>query len=722
MTISAYFQDAIDLVDNTKILNYVIDPTYDNLEYSVSGLTIAGGSDTACSIGASALLDEMNFRFYAPEESFWKLPGSINESIIISKTKNWIPAVNTFLVYGHSWDGTNLPSRDLLGDRYEKWSTLVGVNIDAWPGGHRWNNVITNSPVFFDANPSYLRTIPSGPQTFSLDTLFDTPDWDVLVEYCAAFLLSEGLNEFDQTNFDPVDGDDNISDHVFPFSQDVALKMRVGTDAIGGLPAQAAVPNATVGVYAYAGHRLPPSLPYTPGVYTQVTLAYNSTGLTLQELVEQHGELADGIAIRAYMDTQVWSAGRPGNSGKNDYLNQFDGYQAAGALSVNSEFTANWLVNIVVARAHVLKFRSGTVNWDSLIVEIVNDIFDGDNKVIELLTRWSDPSELFHKWLLSDSFVIVDQMQNSWYKTYFQQLLTIHYQYFRVENYLDYGIVRDPGQPGDTFADEVSKMLGWVTAVRDDDFMHSYALIRQEANTALNDYPELKFDASPEPDWFTNGIKPDNTDWTAAYAAILLETDRREELSESDLVMMQVSPVTAPSVNTDVCQKISSEEGIARYAIIGPAQVQVEDRSEEETFLVNFESGLHFYIPPPNSLLSWTIGQVFMIVFPEVRKDPDSDNKNTWLYIPSFSENEVELDVDVRWAFFDEEATRKDWLPGTPFPDLGPGQVAVDNTNTRGKLTSVNCGPYLSPLPNYALVSNSLADFENKKSRIKVSI
>jgi hypothetical protein len=109
-----------------------------------------------------------------------------------------------------------------------------------------------------------------------------------------------------------------------------------------------------------------------------------------------------------------------------------------------------------------------------------------------------------------------------------------------------------------------------------------------------------------------------------------------------------------------------------------------------------------------------------MRIFPGVRKDPDPQGRNHWMYVPSFSADEVDLDVDVRWAFYDEDPVRKDWSPGVPFADLGPGQVAVDNVNTRGTMTSVNCGPYLSPSPYFALVSLSLAETEGRRSRIRV--
>ena len=78
------------------------------------------------------------------------------------------------------------------------------------------------------------------------------------------------------------------------------------------------------------------------------------------------------------------------------------------------------------------------------------------------------------------------------------------------------------------------------------------------------------------------------------------------------------------------------------------------------------------------------------------------------------------MEAASRWAFFDESPVRKDFVPGVSFPDLGPGQVCVDNVNTRGDLMNNNCNRYLSPSPYVALVPAALARREGLSSRIRI--
>lgn len=725
MAIATYFQEAIDLVAPHKHLSFVVDGTYAPLEWSYSGLEVRGGSDLACGIGAAALLDDMGFRFYAPQPRFWKLPAEVPEDRVQARGTNWIPSARTFLVYGHSWAGTNAASRDFLNDAYARWASLNSVDLAGYPAGHRWKNVIDSNPSFFAAHPQLLRPLGLA-QTFALDQISGTSDWALLAEFCAAFLLAEGLNEFSRTHFDPVDGDDNASDLVYPFCLDVVTRMRAGTGAIGGLPAQAGAPGAQIGVYAYAGHRLPPLAPYKPGVYTQVALAFNATGLTYLDLIQQHGALADAIAIREYMDTQVWTDGKPCLNARNKrgYLDRYDDFQAAGVREVNSEFTANWLVNMVLGRAHVLKFRTGKADFAAIIDELVADIFDGDPAVADLYTLWTDPVERYHKWSLRRAFELVANMAEGWYKEEFRQLMTIYYQYHRCDNAAEYGIVRAPGQPSDTFEAEISKLLSWVTALRDSDTLHSYALVRQEANAALDDYPHLKFNAVPEPAWFATPVVPQLADFDAAFAAIVAETYRDAALDGSDLVLRLVVPTASPETSVMVshlpAMAYKSDDGVSVYLVVGPSKVTVTETLSGEVSHMTFGPGLHGFDLPGGQTVTWDGGLVFMDTFPFVRKDPDGTGRCHWLYVPETVAGAVDLEASSRWSFYDEASARKDWMPGSFYPDLGPGQVAVDNINTRGQVSNGNCNRYLSPRADVALMTRTMARRAGPVSTIRI--
>lgn len=109
-----------------------------------------------------------------------------------------------------------------------------------------------------------------------------------------------------------------------------------------------------------------------------------------------------------------------------------------------------------------------------------------------------------------------------------------------------------------------------------------------------------------------------------------------------------------------------------------------------------------------------------MDTFPFVRKDPDGTTRNHWLYVPATVAGAVELSAGSRWSFYDASASRKDWTPTALFPDLGPGQVAVDNINTRGPLTNSNCNRYLSPRADLALMTRTMARRAGPVSTIRI--
>ena len=774
MAVSSAYQDIVDLVDDTKTLVFVVDAeNYGPLEFSYDGLTVTGGTEHACAIGARDLLDEMGLRVYTPktaaygrsDSSYRKLPASIPTDLTRPKGTNWIPNVRSFLGYNNQWSFSNADSRPILDDAFDVFGDLTGTRLQAYPAGHGWPNVIESNlkddpedpDEWFDENFHLLKVHKveaSGPvYTFDLEKLTlpgYEDDYAKLVNFCAAYKLenSEGQHAWDtfrHTNFDPVDGDQHSSDLVYPFTQAVVARMRSGTDPVmlgGGVHIAAldGEPRTELGLYAYAGHRLPPAKNYGPGVITGQAFGFNQTGLTYLELYEGHSLKNGGqMTVREYFDAQVWNKGQPLANGraKKYYFERLNPFQALGCLEVNGENTANWLVNLPMNRALVLKCRTGeAVDWDALIDEIAADIFDDDPKVKELYHYWMDPVERFHKWSLRKSFDIVSEMADSWYKTDFERLLTIHYQYYRIQNLDAYGIVRNPGEPDDTFADEISKLLAWVTAVREDEILHSYALVRQEANAKLNDYPHLKFNAAnngyDEPDWSLDPSsvvggdgKPTHGDFEAAYAAITAETVRDENLDGGDLVLVPVEPLSDRDKTPAAMFK--SQESFAAYLVIGPATLTVIDNTSGESEVEEIAAGemRPIALTGDYSVRSDPPGRIWPDLFPQARKDPDAENRNSWLYVPKGAQGQVNLIVSTRWRF--DDGTQLDWndenysANPTPFLNLGPGQVCVDNTNTRGQITNVNCNRYLSPDPNYALMPSALAAAEGKRSRIRIA-
>ncbi len=726
MAISAVFQEEIDEVDPTKIISFAIDGSYGDLEWSYGGLVVTGGSDLACEHGASELLHAMGFRFYAPTGAGFRVrPVSIATGLTKAKTKKWISA-RIFQVYGHSYSGAYAADRDTLNDAFERWAILNGVDLSVYPTGHRWVNVIGGVNAlsgFFTTNPQYLSDVDS----FALGAL-TAGEYDTLVEICAAWLLRDTAiwNEFGRTHFDPSDGDLNASDLVFPFVKAVGAKCRTGTNAIAGMSAQAARPDAQVGVYAYAGHRLPPTLSIAPEGYTQVALGFNNTALSYQELVEQHAAKASVIAIREYLDT-IWSDGNPlvNARAKIGYFDRYDAFVAAGAQEANCEFTGHWLVNLVFARYCLRKFATGHYSFTEALADVAADLFGNDPAVIDLYNFWGDPFQRFHKYNLRTSFDHVDAMQGStWYKPLFQDLMVILYEQLHLPPQLD------PSDPdhntgSDPFPAAFSALMSKVMAVRLSDTLHSYERIRQLANTNVNNYPALKFSASPLPDWWATPAAPTTLQFTDYLAAIRADTARDVDLDSDDLILVKGLTALPASGNTPASAFFT--RSVAAFIFVGPGTVTISETNDANgQLIVGGEVIVNEYGPGKHIIQidgAWTVqnsgGYLFLDTFFQVWKNPHTIGDTLghhYLYLHADIDGAVDLEADSRVRFV-TAAGNFDLYPAGHVSyqspaDLGPGVLRVDRANTSGNFRNVNGPRYMSMRPDVALLPRAIAQAE----------
>jgi hypothetical protein len=440
--VSSFFQDEINLVDSSKTLVCTLNTsTYDDFEFSYSGLTVTAGSHLGCEYGFSELMEEMGFRWYAPDTGaggnqgrFTVRPGSIPTTLTAAKQSFWFDNSSLFLTYGHSWAGSKAASRTLLTDAQKKWAVLNGLQTSAFPVGHRHGGIVLANKAYFEANPTYLKNgLPivgsQPPLNLGLEDT-DVPGWNNIVMISAAQILKEGLNAWHNTHFDPADGDTHTTDQVIRFTNAVIAKVRAGTDAIGTHPARTGVSDARIGIYVYAGHRLPPTITVNTGIYAQLVLGFNNTGLTFQQLFDQWGAKmtdAASLFIREYGDTHTWSNGQPGFNAraKCGYFDVYDDFQEAGANGNNNEYSGNWLNNLVQARYMIRKMRAGSYSCEEAIDDVVGDLFADDPDVRDLFELWYNPSEGYNRYSLRQMFDLVSAMTDSWYKTYFEQQLVI---------------------------------------------------------------------------------------------------------------------------------------------------------------------------------------------------------------------------------------------------------------------------------------------------------
>jgi len=718
--ISEHFSDEIRAVDPELAVVPIIVEGYAEDEWSYNGLVVFGGSVLACESAASELMYVMGFRWPTPNPEFWKRPTSIPTNLTRARTRFWMP-YNYFLTnYGHNWAAPLSASTAIIQRRQRKWATLNNVLINYFPAGHRWEGIINANIAYFNANPQ-LRI--SGKPTY-LNMSVTGADFDNLVMISAAQLLMDKASIVlgHRTHLDATDGDEQSSDLIFAYTKAVVDRMRIGTTPIGTHPAHAGIPDMQVGIYGYGFHALPPSFSVSPGVYVQVALGYNKSSLTYPQLIDGHGAKADVVMMREYWGVQDWFKGKPMMNGrlKPGYFERYNGFHASGVRGGSYEQNDHWLSDMVGFQYGIRKLKTGSFTWDDALDDIM-PCFNNDPAVRELYELWGDPYKTFGLYYLRVSMEIVDRMvDGAPYKIHFQRYLTILYAREKLPP-------KDPTASPDPFPDALNRYFGWVTGVREDEVMQSYAFIRNEGNTAMNLYPALKFSAIPPPPWMSAPwlAKPTQADFDAALAQISIETERDEDLDSSDLVLVtsvvpRVGAGTPPAgmySTQDVANFIFVvQSGTGTVTFTQTANNAVVADGYRETF--EYGPGTYFLNYVGEMQSTWTGGYLFLDTFPRIWKSvmPSIGGGYYWFYVPSRMAGEVKLIADSRWWFVDQSGNR----PLYPVTDdryvspanLGPGQIAVQNLLTVKNLDNYNCNRYLSPAPNVALLPRPIAEEE----------
>jgi hypothetical protein len=712
VAVSAYFQDEIDEVDDTKTLVFTTNTVdYDFDEWSYNGLEVTGYDDFALTHGASALLYAMGYRFYGPKDQFTKRPASIATDLVQATTTDWIPSVRVYLGYGYD----DRFDSNLRQAEYDKWAILNACYSGSSPVGHRWASII-DSPsgvAYLAANPSMKI-----PNTKRFNLSVAEPDYSNMVHFCAAWMLDFGsLNAYNRSYFDPTDGDGQSSDLVAAFTKAVVDKMRLGTEAIGTIAAQAAVPTAQLGIYAYGGHRAPPlAITDMEGVYIQVALGFNDTEFTYQEIVEGWGELTDFVGLREYFDVMAWTKGQPRTHGRNvrSYYSRYDAFRDAGVRNVTGEFQANWLCNMVAMYTGLRVMKTGDdalTTFDQVQEDLVNDIFSGDDAVAALYANWSKGSLTPNKYSLKTWADLVSLMAAGWYKNYFEQYIVILYEFQNL-----------PSQ-GDSvnFPIEFTKLMTHVYGVMDDHWYHSYAMARRIANGEVaTTYPDLRMNQGPGifPDWMANRAAPTHDEFLQVHALLTGSASRPSELDSSDLVVMKVTPLNGTTASNNPTSKIVVN-GASTFCVVGPGTVTWTPESTGVATAYDYAAGKHIVsarFATAGSLIASNGAKIFVNAFPQYKAPSVTANTaDLWMYVPIEVAGVVDLEptgrISLNWT-----GTRVDIGEATAealLPTIPSGQIRIvinSSGTTNSNQTFGNVNPWLSPYPDFALMSRPLAE------------
>lgn len=762
MALSTSFKTAIDMVDNTILLASVDDEAgYDYFEFSYtctgSTYTIRGGSFVACEHGAVHLLEAMGFRFYAPYATrFWKLPaGPLPTNLSQTKMQFWMPSTSYGQTYGNNMQSAIYgPIADTVEAETARFYDLVGWAQQPFPSGHRQGGVVQAFSQFFDANRHLLaqKNLDAGWEpgdlgSFALSTM-SPAEKDMVATLAAAKLLKDGqstsnsLYRYGRTNYDANDGDPNTSDDYFAHAVLVCQKVRAGVNALNtygygsytqfnSYTAYAGVPDAQLGVYAYAGHKQRPSFDVRPYIYVGVALGFSDPATWLPKMVA-HKDNSVRVLARAYMGTQTWTNGQPliDFTCKRNYCDMYDDFYTQGdCRGVQAgDGNGNWLIGLVANRMINMKWRTGSYTYDQALADVVGDLFDDDPAVTELYEYWGNPYQTIHRFSLYDSMLIVDQMVDGWYKDYFEQQLLINYQYMYLPDKPDSPAV------GDAYDLALTQLMKDVVSLTRDQIVHSYAYLRRLCNSNVSTaYPHLHFgnhsSATPAP-YYTNTTKPTHERYIAARDALAPLVSRAEGLDSENLVLMHNLTPRDGSIGVASGVRTLDARSVVRY--IGPGSLvttgTVPTEDDEGNVItttlagepVSYAAGSNLLEAIGDFVYEWTGGHFFVCAFPRCRieQTPVPAKGNLWAYIPSRCAGQVKGESTGYIRLHDQNGMFEiNRLVASDDPDmnnLGPGQVRWDQASTGfGMLTNMNI--WLSTNATKALIPREIAeeDFSN---------
>lgn len=754
MALSPSFKTAIDTVDDSILLADSIDSSYGlhEFSYTCSGATytIVGGSDIACGHGAAHLLSAMGFKFLGPAEEFWVKPTApLSRVLTQSKTQFWMPDSIYSQGYGNSWGGVLGSWRALIEGATSQWYDLVGWSDQIYKTGHRQQSVVSAFSSFFAANPQYIDPRNSSGTSFALNTM--TPaEKDCAATLAAAYILKNGqsatsaLALYKRTEYDAADNDQNSSDDYYAHAVLVCQKVRAGVNALstygyGSYPefsaytGYAGVPEAQLGVYAYAKHKSPPSFDMRPYIYVGVALNFSPESSWLPRM-EGYSAKTTLLKTRDYLDPALYTRNLPmrGRRQTTTYPDTYDAYYAQGVRGMHGgDGNGNWLINLVANRQLNMKLRTGSYTYAQAKADVL-ELMDNDPAVGDIYDLWMSPYSKFSRYSLYESMLIVDQMVDSWYKTYFEQIMVMSYLQLTRP---DKPAVTEIGGEWDL---HLMKELKHAVGIARSHIFHSWAFIRIYANSYISGYPHLYYDKNgdvgktPAVEYYTNYTVPTHAEYTAARDALALISSRDPDLDSTDLsVVHNIVPrttATAPAANFKVT-------GIAELVFIGPGTVTisgtnyVDDGTGGYTGVpyeeppVSYPAGIHYLRYDSNFTYTNSGGYLFLSGFPSCAFDQEEAG-DVWLYVPTRLAGSVLIENGSRIRVVDQLGSY-DIGPTTTSNDsrmnnLGPGQIKIDGLQTRGGGSMLSVNQWISLDATKTLLPVEIAE-EEFPVRLKIN-
>ncbi|MHB9108197.1 MAG: DUF4838 domain-containing protein [Armatimonadota bacterium] len=310
-------------------------------------LTIASPTAIGVRHGVMAFLHSQGCRWLMPSPKWWIIP----QVDALRVTGKWESA--PVFASRRIWYAYGTGGRKDLQDYYNVWAQ-AGLLGAARPlsTGHSYGGIIDRNKAEFAQHPEYLAKGKDGkpdPTKVAAAQKFcySNPGLRALClrDRIALLKAERATNPLSyMVSMDPSDGQGTCdcaecaalggtTERVLSLANHVARGLREE------------IPGAWVGLYAYSSHRMPPTIPLEPNIHIEVAMAFNQTGLTYDELIEQWGKKAGSIGIREYYGVEAWDWGLPGRLRGGDvayHQRTIPNFLQHGAVSLNAETNANW--------------------------------------------------------------------------------------------------------------------------------------------------------------------------------------------------------------------------------------------------------------------------------------------------------------------------------------------------------------------------------------------
>lgn len=406
-----FFANEVSKVDDSYEIDFAKDDSHGKYEYSIKTIgkkyVIFSSTILAAQSGAFRLMRELGIYHFAPVEGWFVYPSSL-KSVTVEKTSPSFTNRNMFLTYGH---GFLSQTRGIHTKQFFSLNCMDQVN---GPVGHSWGNIINRNKQAFVDNPN-LYSDPSeadkAENNRNLNIVDDggedTEHHNALVELVKADrtnLLAEYRKidpERNRVPLDPKDGSQYSSDEVVAFNNAVC-------EALAEFDGEA-------GMYAYAGHRAPPSIDCAPNLHVQLALAFNRSDMTYEEILAGWKDKCQNVGLREYWSVPVWDHGMPSLAKMFSFNSMLNFYrkhnQESNVISIHGESTAFW-------PAYSLGFFgvASILDDSSKTNEEIRDLFfekcfNNNQDIIALFKYWEDvrttsPFMFYNSFMLIESAMI----------------------------------------------------------------------------------------------------------------------------------------------------------------------------------------------------------------------------------------------------------------------------------------------------------------------------